>query len=411
MVRYLISVPDFKERRQNMQRYARRIATTLLLSVVPVYAAVGYYAWQLPDHYYVQNGTEFALPTALHITTARETSSVEQCMLQLFGVVPIKTVSVQSVAAPMLVPCGQPFGIKLEMDGVMVVGFGAVTTADGEACPAENAGLQKGDMIHAINDIPVTDGESVRNLITTASDTPLTFEITRESTSKTITVEPVYSITDQQYETGLWVRDSTAGVGTITFYEPESGTFGGLGHPICDTDTGTCIPIGEGEACAVSIQSVLKGSAGNPGMLQGQFLEAETPLGVLQANNRCGVFGTLLENPAPDTEAIPMAFKQEVVTGEATILCTISGTEPTAYTIAITDVDYSGSDSTQNMVITVTDPALLEATGGIVQGMSGSPIIQNGKLVGAVTHVFVDDPTKGYGIFCENMICSGQADT
>ena len=143
-------------------------------------------------------------------------------------------------------------------------------------------------------------------------------------------------------------------------------------------------------------------------MLQGQFLDDAEPFGKLLCNNRCGVFGMLNQNPAPNTEAIPMAFKQEIVPGEATILCTISGTEPASYTIEIEEIDYNGSDSTQNMVLSVTDPTLLQETGGIVQGMSGSPILQNGKLVGAVTHVFVDDPTKGYGIFCENMVRFGQ---
>lgn len=404
-----------------MQTCFRRLAAAMLLAVVPVYAAAGYYAWRLPDSYYVQSGTTLSLSTALHITTEAEAeqqvkavfsstvSTEEQCTLRLFGVVPIKTVSVQAIAAPSLVPCGQPFGIKLHMDGVMIVGFGNVESSDGSCCPAEEAGLQKGDMIHQINETTVCNGEAVRDCIRTAAGEPLTFHITREGEAKTITVAPIYSTADQQYETGLWVRDSTAGVGTLTFYEPESGAFGGLGHPVCDTDTGACIPISEGEACAVQIQSVLKGTAGNPGMLQGQFLENTAPLGTLFCNNRCGVFGTLNENPAPDAEAISMAFKQEVIPGEATILCSISGSEPSAYTIEIKEIDYNGSDSTQNMIIEVTDPTLLETTGGIVQGMSGSPILQNGKLVGAVTHVFVDDPKKGYGIFCENMVRFGQA--
>lgn len=402
-----------------MQTWFRRLAAAMLLTVLPVYAAAGYYAWRLPDSYYVRNGSALALSTALHITAESEPEQVkaafsstaateEQCTLCLFGIVPIKTVSVQTIAAPSFVPCGQPFGIKLHMDGVMVVGFGNVTSTDGTCCPAENAGFQKGDMIHAINTVPVNSSEEVQASIRNAGSEPLSITIQREGKEQTLTVHPVYSTADQQYETGLWVRDSTAGVGTFTFYEPESGAFGGLGHPICDTDTGTCIPISEGETCPVQIQGVQKGSAGKPGMLQGQFLDDAEPFGKLLCNNRCGVFGILNQNPAPNTEAIPMAFKQEVVPGEATILCTISGTEPASYTIEIEEIDYNGSDSTQNMVLSVTDPTLLQETGGIVQGMSGSPILQNGKLVGAVTHVFVDDPTKGYGIFCENMVRFGQ---
>ena len=378
-----------------MQTWFRRLAAAMLLTVLPVYAAAGYYAWRLPDSYYVRDGSALALSTALHITAESEPEQVkaafsstaateEQYTLCLFGIVPIKTVSVQTITAPSFIPCGQPFGIKLHMDGVMVVGFGNVTSTDGTCCPAEDAGFQKGDMIHAINTVPVNSSEEVQASIRNAGSEPLSITIQREGKEQTLTVHPVYSTADQQYETGLWVRDSTAGVGTFTFYEPESGAFGGLGHPICDTDTGTCIPISEGEACPVQIQGVQKGSAGKPGMLQGQFLDDAEPFGKLLCNNRCGVFGMLNQNPAPNTEAIPMAF------------------------IEIEEIDYNGSDSTQNMVLSVTDPTLLQETGGIVQGMSGSPILQNGKLVGAVTHVFVDDPTKGYGIFCENMVRFGQ---
>lgn len=245
---------------------------------------------------------------------------------------------------------------------------------------------------------------SIRN----AGSEPLSITIQREGKEQTLTVHPVYSTADQQYETGLWVRDSTAGVGTFTFYEPESGAFGGLGHPICDTDTGTCIPISEGETCPVQIQGVQKGSAGKPGMLQGQFLDDAEPFGKLLCNNRCGVFGMLNQNPAPNTEAIPMAFKQEVVPGEATILCTISGTEPASYTIEIEEIDSQWQR--QHTKYGALCHRSYPVTGNWRNrtGMSGSPILQNGKLVGAVTHVFVDDPTKGYGIFCENMVRFGQ---
>lgn len=201
------------------------------------------------------------------------------------------------------------------------------------------------------------------------------------------------------------MRDSSAGIGTMTFYDPDSGSFGGLGHPICDTDTGDILPLDSGEAGPVEIFQVTKGTAGNPGMLQGRFTE-DAPLGKLLCNNRCGIFGTLYHAPT-DAAPVPMGLKQDITTGPAQILCTVSGSEPEAYDIVIEEIDYSGTDSTRNMTICVTDPTLLEITGGIVQGMSGSPILQDGKLIGAVTHVFVDDPTRGYGIFCENMVRYG----
>lgn len=393
----------------------RRIAALLLCGSLPLYASVGYYAQTLPDTYYIPQGASLEISTTVPIAAvSREkaipvfssTISEHTYALRLMGMIPIKTVTVQETTAPMLVPCGQPFGIKMHMDGVMIIGFGTLPETN-NLCPAQEAGLRTGDMIHAINGVPVTDRESVREQIRSTGSTPLTFSITREGAEKEITVTPQYSTADQCYETGLWIRDSTAGIGTLTFYAPETGSFGGLGHPVCDVDTGLCIPIAEGEVCPVEITDVTRGAAGFPGMLQGEFAEDKQPLGVLRCNNRCGVFGTLTRNPAMEASAIPMAFKQEITTGAAVMLCTTAGETPQAYNISIEEIHYNGTDSTQNMIVRITDERLLQQTGGIVQGMSGSPILQNGKLVGAVTHVFVDDPTKGYGIFCENMIRFG----
>ncbi|MDE5738420.1 MAG: SpoIVB peptidase, partial [Oscillospiraceae bacterium] len=210
---------------------------------------------------------------------------------------------------------------------------------------------------------------------------------------------PKYSVMEQCWQTGLWVRDSTAGIGTLTYYEPSSKCFGGLGHPICDADTGELIPLGSGVADTVTINGAIKGQAGSAGQLQGYF-SAQEPIGTLDYNGKCGVFGHL-ENFPSDAQAIPLALKQEITLGEAVILTTVQGNEPKAYSVEITALDYT--DDTQNMIIEVTDEELLNYTGGIVQGMSGSPIIQNGKLVGAVTHVFVSQPSMGYGIFAENM--------
>lgn len=336
-----------------MIRWIKCTAALGAAVLLQLYGTAAYYAWQLPDSYYVQTGSRLEVDTALHIAAVPTAHTVQAAVtassaadttsLRLFGIIPIKDVEIQEIDTPMLVPCGEPFGIKLRMDGAMVVGMERIETASGQRCPAQEA--------------------------------------------------------------GIWVRDSSAGIGTITFYEPESGSFGGLGHPICDADTGDILPFGSGEAAAVTISQVTKGVSGCAGMLQGSFSD-DAPLGELLCNNRCGVFGTLYHNPSAE-EAIPMALKQEIQTGAAQILCTVSGDTPKAYDITLEEIDYSGTDSTRNMTVCITDPELLEVTGGIVQGMSGSPILQNGKLVGAVTHVFVDDPTRGYGIFCENMVRYG----
>ena len=203
------------------------------------------------------------------------------------------------------------------------------------------------------------------------------------------------------------MRDSTAGIGTVTFYNPTNSAFAGLGHGICDIDTAEIMPLGSGDIVPVTISGVVKGEKGKAGELRGYF-SSDVPVGSLEANVEAGVYGTL--NSAPvNREALKVAMKQEVKTGPAKVLTTIDGGEPRYYDIQIESVNYKNHAMSKNLVICVTDPDLLAKTGGIVQGMSGSPIIQDGMLVGAVTHVFVNDPTKGYGIFAENMMSVSQS--
>ena len=398
-----------------MIRWIKRTAVLGAAVLLQLYGAAAYYAWQLPDNYYVQTGSQLEVDTALHISAvptahtvqaaAASARTAETTSLRLFGVIPVKEVEVQEIDTPMLVPCGEPFGIKLRMDGAMVVGMERVDTPEGRRCPAQEAGIQTGDLIRSVDGQVIDSNQSLQDAIADSDGVPVTVTLERGEETCTVTLTPAYAAADNRYEAGIWVRDSSAGIGTITFYEPETGSFGGLGHPICDADTGDILPFGSGEAAAVTISQVVKGVSGSPGMLQGSFSD-ETSLGELICNNRCGVFGTLYHNPSAE-DAVPMALKQEIETGPAQILCTVSGDTPKAYDVMLEEIDYSGTDSTRNMTVCVTDPELLEITGGIVQGMSGSPILQNGRLVGAVTHVFVDDPTRGYGIFCENMVRYG----
>ncbi len=397
-----------------MIRWMKCTAALGAAVLLQLYGTAAYYAWQLPDSYYVQTGSTLEVDTALHIAAvptahtvqaAAASADAETTSLRLFGVIPVKEVEVQEIDTPMLVPCGEPFGIKLRMDGAMVVGMERVETAAGKRCPAQEAGIQTGDLIRSVDGQAVDSNQSLQDAMAASDGAPVEVTLTRDGTDCTVTLTPAYAEDDCRYEAGIWVRDSSAGIGTITFYDPETGSFGGLGHPICDADTGDILPFGSGEAAAVSISQVVKGVSGSPGMLQGSFSE-DAAMGSLLCNNRCGVFGTLYHDPSGE-DAVPMALKQEIETGPAQILCTVSGETPRAYDITLEEIDYSGTDSTRNMTVCVTDPELLEITGGIVQGMSGSPILQNGKLVGAVTHVFVDDPTRGYGIFCENMVRYG----
>lgn len=389
--------------KRNCKKWLSGIAAALLLQpIVPML----FYAGTLPDEYYVRKGETLTISSALPITAQPVKSITEastpaspssQATLRLFGILPIKNVEIQKTDEIMLVPCGQAFGIRMLMDGIMVVELGEVVTKDGICKPAVNAGLHEGDIIRKVDGLPITSTQSFREAA--AAGKPMQLTVLRGDKTFETQLTPVYSIQQECCQTGLWVRDSTAGIGTLTYYEPSTGCFGGLGHPICDPDTGELIPLASGEADAVTISGARRGQPGVPGQLRGYF-SAKEPIGTLSCNERCGLFGTLTKSPS-DSPAIPMAFKQEVTTGEAVMFSTVTGDTPQAFRIEIESIDYASD--TQNMVIEVTDEALLHTTGGIVQGMSGSPIVQDGKLVGAVTHVFVGEPTKGYGIFAETM--------
>ena len=387
----------------------RRFAAAAGLAfLMPVTASL-YYAGSLADAYSVRPGESLHISAALPITAVRTGETVstahtgsghDAASLRLFGVFPIKTVGVQPAEEIMLIPSGEPFGVRMLMDGCMVVGFGEVAGAAGHCCPALEAGLQEGDIIREADHMPVSSSGDLRDAA--SGGEPLLLTVCRDGKTSEVTLTPVWSVTDAAYQTGLWVRDSAAGIGTLTFYDPSDGSFAGLGHPICDPDTGCRIPLGSGEADHVTISGAVKGSPGVPGQLQGYF-PADAPLGTLSGNAGCGIFG--IADAVPELPAVPMALKQEVTLGDAAVLTTVSGTEPVLYSAKITALDFH--DDARNMVIEITDERLLEQTGGIVQGMSGSPILQDGRLVGAVTHVFVSEPAKGYGIFAETMAAEG----
>jgi len=375
---------------------------------------VGYYHYTLPDQFRVTAGTKLRLnQTGLSIIdtvnkeeiTASALKSANQnyhAQLMLFDVIPIKTVSVKVVQEKLLVPCGTPFGIKMFTNGVMVVGVADIESAGKMINPAAVAGVKVGDIITAVNGKAVTQNSQVAKLIESSAGEPVKLSIKRNEEALTATLTPILSDVDGSYKGGLWVRDSTAGIGTVTFYDPSNGAFGGLGHGICDVDTNELMPLRSGDVISVTISGIVKGQKGRAGELRGYF-NNDFPVGQLQANSEAGVYGTLNASPVP-AQAIPLAAKQEVKTGAAQIYTTVDGTAPRPYGIEIESINYQDGTKTKNLVVKVTDPDLLGKTGGIVQGMSGSPIVQNGKLVGAVTHVFVNDPTRGYGILAENML-------
>ncbi len=303
-----------------------------------------------------------------------------------------------------LVPVGRAVGVKLFSDGVMVVGFSEVASDQGRAAPARDCGLKEGDIITHIGQTEVDTIEEVQAALQQAGDTDLSIRALREDQTVQLTAHAVRCGSDGQYKLGAWIRDSMAGIGTVTFWDPETGAFGALGHGINDVDTAQLMPLQSGGILYSDVAGVKKGEKGAPGELKGDF-QTDRDLGELYANTPGGVFGTLTdEGFFQNSQPLPVAARDEVKAGPATILSNVAGDEVKEYAVEITRIFPQNDEDTRNLMLKVTDPELLAATGGIVQGMSGSPILQDGKLVGAVTHVLVNDPAQGYGILAENML-------
>ena len=401
-----------------------RLKTTLrfifIIALVAV-AALGIYDFMIPESISVFSDTDSGeiagdltppfvsasigpLPEGNRVSYGENSQPFYSSLLadtKVFGFIPLKKVNVNVFKEITLYPGGMPFGVKLYTEGVIVAGTAAVDTKDGKISPADRCGLKVGDVIKSIDGRAVNTTEEVSTAIENSENKGISLNVLRNGNEKTLTLTPVFSEKDNKYRAGLWLRDSTAGIGTVTFTVPESGAFGGLGHGICDVDTGMLMPIRKGTVAGVSIRGITKGTVGDPGELKGSFTAGR--IGSLIGNTVCGVYGLLSDTPNPPV-ASPMkiGLKDEVHTGDAEIYCTV-GEKTEKYTADIIKICNKNGEQ-KNFIIKITDKRLLDATGGIVQGMSGSPIIQNGKLVGAITHVLVNDPTKGYGIYIENML-------
>lgn len=321
--------------------------------------------------------------------------------ISVFKKIPVKSTSVTISKRKYVIPVGDVFGIRLFTSGVVVVGTDDVYTADGAVNPADKAGIKPGDIVTAINGEKVEKVKDFTKFLQKNESQNIVLDIMRDDKSFSTELTPVISKNDNNYKVGLWIRDSMAGVGTITYYDENSGIFGGLGHAVCDVDTGIIMPLSNGDAVDTVIGGCYKGTSGATGELCGVFQQED--IGSLIKNCSCGIFGKL-DKADFDGKNIPVATKQEVKTGNAQIISTVDDKGPKYYDIKIIKIFSNDSETSKNMIIEVTDPDLIDKTGGIVQGMSGSPIIQNGMLVGAVTHVFVNNPLQGYAIFADSMI-------
>ncbi len=322
--------------------------------------------------------------------------------VKLFGLVPVRQVTVDVLPQKEVVACGNCVGIKIFSEGLICVGTQAVTETNGISRDVSSeCDIRVGDIFVKVGDDTLENTEEMLESVEKSSGDSIFVTILRDGREIEKEITPVK--TKDGYRLGFWLRDSTAGIGTLTFYDPETMQYGALGHPITDSDTGLLMPASEGEVLDATVLGVVKGEQGKPGALRGVFKMSESSLGSVDVNTERGIYGTLKK----DLEVVnqyPIASKNQIKVGSATMLSNISGDEVESFDVEVQQNLFLFGGENKNMVIRVTDDELLERTGGIVQGMGGSPIIQDGKLVGAVTHVFVNDPTRGYGIFIENML-------
>lgn len=394
------------------EKIKKWVAFSLLAVLCTLAGARIWAASLLPDTFYLMEGETLTIANLPFLSSKQKSGEVPAASaqvgssynveLRLMGVLPVKTVRAEVSDRRKVTVCGTPFGIKMFSDGVMVVGFTDIYTGAGYKNPAKAAGLELGDYVISVNGQKVKSNEDLKAIVTESKGAALTVRYTRKGKTHTAKLIPAEDHLSGGFRTGMWVRDSSAGIGTLTFIDTATGVFGGLGHSVTDVDTGESLTLSSGEIVPVTLSGAVAGTPGVPGELRGSF-SGGLPFGSIRQNGETGVYGILYSLSLGGT-VMETAVMQEVKTGPAKVITTIDDRGPRAYDIEIERLAFNAEDPNKNMLIKVTDKELLAATGGIVQGMSGSPIIQNDRLVGAVTHVLVKDPTRGFGIFSENML-------
>ena len=402
-------------------KFARVLAKSVFYIIlaldIAVFSMIAYLDITVSDDYKIKKGDPLTIDSTVPITAVYEGTKLSasektenigeefNVELKAFGIIPFSTVSVEVVDELQVAVLGTPFGMKLYTEGVLVIDMTDVETEKGNINPAKDAGIMKGDYIVSVDGRKISTNEELSAAVEASAGNEMKFEIKRGGKTKIICFCAALSEETNSYKIGLWVRDSSAGIGTLTFYSPATGVVCGLGHGVCDEDTQKLLELDSGELVTAEIISVEKGTSGSPGQLKGKFTYGT--IGAIDLNSENGVY-SLLKGKLNLSNLTEIALKQEVKDGEAQLLCTIDGISPKLYSCTVKKRSSAYLSPSQNLVVTVTDDELLSITGGIVQGMSGSPIIQNGKLIGAVTHVLIDDPTSGYGIFAENMLKTAQ---
>lgn len=396
----------------------KSIFSAFLVLIIAIFGSIIYLENNISESFKIKRGDTLNLNSyipmsaefnGISLTERGTTENIGEefdVELKVLGIIPYKTVNVEVVDELHVAVLGVPFGMKIYTEGVLVIKITDVETQNGKIKPAKNGGIKSGDYILSANGRAVSTNEDLSKIVEESGGENIKFVIKRNGKKKTVSFPAVLCKETNNYKIGIWIRDSSAGIGTLTFYSPATNILCGLGHGICDEDTGKILELNSGEIVSAEILSAEKGRTGSPGQLNGKF--KNKTIGKIVYNCSGGVYSSPIGRI--DTKnLLEIALKQEITDGKAQIYCTVDGTTPKLYDCEIKVRSSAFMSKTQNMVVTVTDSELLDKTGGIVQGMSGSPLLQNGKLIGAVTHVLVDDPTKGYAIFAENMLETAQS--
>lgn len=358
----------------------------------------------IPANIYIKEGDKVE-GKGLYCFSALNKMSEQKVKVKIFGVLNVKSVNILRVPDIYVIPGGTPIGVKIDTKGLMVIALSEFKTSESRIIsPSGAAGIAVGDYIIDINGSKLKTAEDLMREINNCEGKQISFLIKRGSETKTIKVKPEKSEKDGKYKIGLWVRDSISGIGMMTFYDSKTNKFAALGHPITDMDTHDIISVGDGEINKASIISIRKGSKGSPGELRGIFINEDKPLGKIEKNTNCGIFGEAFIPSELKGKKMKIGLRNEIKLGDAKVLTTIEGDTPKLYNIKIEKLFSQNVPGPKSMVIRITDEKLLSKTGGILQGMSGSPIIQNNKIIGAVTHVLVNRPDTGYGVYIEWML-------
>ena len=390
-----------------MKKIIKCITSALSVLCCFVFAIIFSGEYILPENVVFYDGQETV--RILSVFTA-EKKYISECIsdddksaeISLFGVLPVGTVSATETQRQYVYIGGNLIGIRLYTDGILVVGTDSVDSHEGAVKPADDAGIRKGDIIVMADGNEIDSVSTFIKIINSADGSDVNVVVMRDNKELSLQLKPAFSVTENKYRCGLWLRDSTAGIGTMTFADPSSGVVASLGHAICDSETGAVLPVGDGDILDAQLNGCIAGNKGATGQIKGNF--SDTVIGNLISNNKFGVYGTYSDAEYSESLLYPVASQTEIKIGKAQIVSTVTSEGPEFYDAEIERITYSEDKAVRSIVIKVTDEDLVSVTGGIIQGMSGSPIIQNGMLVGAVTHVFLNDPTRGYGIFAETML-------